>query len=94
MDAWMHVAGAHVLGHGAKVVTPEAGSHRVECACGYTSLVIHDDTGACLLLTLHLQAAVRAGARVVGGDDGLAGVREPRRPLPPDDELTVERGIA
>jgi len=47
------------------------------------------------MLVMHLESAVKKGAPVVPGDaDGLAGVREPRRPLPPDHELSAARDIA
>ncbi|MCU1589155.1 MAG: hypothetical protein JWP11_411 [Frankiales bacterium] len=89
----MQVPGAWVLGHSASVLGREPGFHAA-CPCGYTSMTFARIDPACLSLTLHLQSAVRAGAPVMGEGDGLAGVREPRRPLPPHDHLSAARDIA
>ena len=89
VNGWMQVPGAWVVGHRAAVSRNEHG-FLARCSCGYASLTIPHVDPACLSLTSHLQAAVRAGAPVVGDDDGLAGVREPRRPLPPYSHETAE----
>lgn len=78
----MRTPGAWVLGHRAQVTRSDAGTAAV-CSCGYVSLQTASLDNSCLSLVDHLQGAVRAGARVMRGDDGLAGVREPRRPLRP-----------
>lgn len=83
----MQRAGAHVVGHDARVRVG-AGGARLHCGCGEGASPRYDVTLACLDLVLHLQAAVRGGAEVVGGEEpreGGAGVREPRRPFPPHD---------
>ena len=63
---------------------------QASCTCGYPFTPQASVQGACLALAHHLQAAVRDGARVIPGDEGLAGVREPRRPLMPLGSSTVE----
>lgn len=86
-DAWWREPGASVQGHGGGVRTrgPQA---QASCDCGAALSAQPSVPAACLTLLLHLQAAVRDGALVVGrggGEDdggGLAGVREPRRPVP------------
>jgi hypothetical protein len=93
VDEWMHRPGARVRGHRAIVRRDEAG-WVASCSCGYLSLPFSVDTQPCLLLTLHLQSEVRGGAQVTGDDDGLAGVREPRRPLPPHGHGTATRDSA
>lgn len=86
MDDRLWIRGARVEGHRARVVGRESDA-RVSCSCGQPFAVHPSAAGACLALVLHLDAAVRDGARVLtggaDGDDGSAGVREPRRPLPP-----------
>ena len=69
---------------------------QVSCSCGRRFAAQPSVQGACLVLVQHLQSVVRDGARVVrGGDDGgLAGVREPRRPMPSLGSGTVELDIA
>jgi hypothetical protein len=84
VDDWMRVPGASVQGHRA-VVRVLGGGAEMSCTCGSTSPVQPSAYGACLALVLHLEAAVRGGATVVGPEDdgdGRAGVREPRRPVP------------
>lgn len=58
---------------------------QASCSCGRVLPEGLTVPGACLTLVQHLQAAVRHGAEVSSreDDDGSAGVREPRRPLPP-----------
>jgi hypothetical protein len=65
-----------------------------QCSCGYASLAFSGQNEPCLLLALHLQAAVRGGAAVTDDGDGLAGVREPRRPLPPHDHGSAAHDVA
>lgn len=81
----MREPGAQVAGHRATVSWRDLDS-TVACSCGYAVQAQPSVQGACLSLVQHLEAAVRDGAEVVrggeGGGDGLAGVREPRRPLP------------
>jgi len=94
VDAWMDNPGAKVVGHRASVRAADTGL-RVECSCGHITPVSQEESNACLMLVMHLEAAVRKGAPVVrGDDDGLAGVCEPRRPLPPNHELSAARDIA
>ena len=89
VDEWMREPGARVQGHAARL-EPSEGRLRVACGCGYRSFGFATQASACLLLVVHLQAAVRGGARVApGDDDGLAGVREPRRPVPPYDQSAL-----
>lgn len=78
----MHRPGARVEGH-ATLVRESADGSVAACSCGYVAGSALTPGAACLLAVQHLQGAVRDGARVVDDDDGLAGVREPRRPLPP-----------
>ena len=68
----------------------------MSCSCGRPFVEQPSVQGACLALVLHLQAVVRDGATVIGGedDDGSAGVREPRRPVPPRGSGSVELDIA
>jgi len=90
----MDSPGAKVVGHHASVRAADAGL-RVECSCGHVTPVSSEESNVCLMLVMHLESAVRKGAPVVpGDDDGLAGLREPRRPLPPDHELSAARDIA
>jgi hypothetical protein len=49
--------------------------------------------GGCLAVVQHLLAAVRDGAKVVTDDDGLAGVREPRRPKSPLGSISTEADL-
>jgi len=79
----MKLPGAQVVGHHA-VVRPAGDGSQATCTCSYQSTP-SSVAGACLALTRHLSAAVKSGARVVTDRDGLAGVREPRRPLQPHD---------
>jgi len=81
------------LGHRA-YSTEQPGGYRVECTCDYVSFTFRAHEQACLSPTMHLQSEVRAGAPVIRGDDGLAGVREPRRPLPPYSHGSAELDIA
>lgn len=90
----MHEPGAQVEGHRGRV---RAGGSAVQasCSCGHRFTESSSVQGACLALVQHLQKVVRDGAVVRGGgDDGLAGVREPRRPVPPHGGGSVELGIA
>jgi len=89
----MQEPGAWVLGHRA-YSTVHADGYQVQCTCGYVSFTFRAHEQACLSLALHLQSEVRSGAPVIRGDDGLAGVREPRRPLPPYGHGTAELDIA
>jgi hypothetical protein len=90
----MDEPGAWVDGHrgavrGRGLLSP------VSCSCGHPFAAQPSVQGACLVLVHHLQSVVRDGARVVrGDDDGLAGVREPRRPVPSLGSGTVELDIA
>jgi hypothetical protein len=94
-DAWWRVPGASVAGHRGAVRARAAGA-QASCSCGRPFLAQPDVAAACLALLLHLQAAVRDGAPVTGGDDddGLGGVREPRRPPPSSGGGGVELDIA
>lgn len=85
----MREAGAWVEGHRGSV---RARGQTVQalCACGYPFAQQASIQGACLALVQHLQGAVRNGAKVLPGDDGPAGVREPRRPLAPLGSGSVE----
>lgn len=85
----MREPGARVEGHQG-LVRRSGATARVACACGYPFTPQATVQGACLALAQHLQGAVRDGARVIPGDEGLAGVREPRRPLTPLGSATVE----
>ena len=77
----MRVPGASVEGH--RAVVRLLGRNAVaSCSCGSTSVVLPSAYSACMALVRHLQAAVRDGATVTAPDDGLAGVREPRSPVP------------
>ncbi len=92
----MHQPGAWVEGHRGAVRWHSLVS-QVSCSCGHRLAAQPSVQGACLVLVQHLQSAVRDGARVVrdGDDDGgQAGVREPRRPMPPLGSGTVELDIA
>lgn len=86
MDAWTTEPGARVEGHRA-AVHERGASWQVSCTCG-RSAAQPSVGAACLALVMHLEAAVRDGARVVRDEDdsddggGSAGVREPRRPVP------------
>ena len=93
----MDEPGARVEGHRGAVRRSGSGA-QASCSCGR---VLPDGLtvpGACLTLVQHLQAAVRNGAAVSrggeGDDDGSAGVREPRRPLPSAGSGGVELDIA
>lgn len=79
-------------GHRADLVCQDD-RYRVRCQCGLLSLD-HALPDACLLLVGHLDQTVRRGAPVLPGDDGLAGVREARRPLPPSggSAVALDRG--
>lgn len=95
-DAWWRVPGASVDGHRGAVRACAAGA-QASCSCGRPFLAQPDVAAACLALLLHLQAAVRDGARVTGGGDdadGLGGVRAPRRPPPSSGSGGVELDIA
>ena len=81
VEAWAREPGARVQGHRAVLVSQD-NRYRVTCECGLSSLD-HALPDACLLLLSHLEEMVRGGASVLPGEDGPAGVREPRRPLPP-----------
>jgi hypothetical protein len=81
-----------VLGHRAAVRYDKDGS-RVLCSCGYKSVTPLALDAACLSLVMHLQSVVHRGATVIDGDDGLAGVREPRRPYPPHGSGSMERAV-
>ena len=87
VDDRLWTRGARVEGHRARVVGRESDA-RVSCSCGQPFAAQTSAWSACHALVLHLDAAVRDGARVLtggeDGDDGSAGVREPRRPFPPD----------
>jgi len=87
----MHEPGAWVEGHRG-AVRGHGVLSQVSCSCGRRFAAQSSVQDACLVLVQHLQWVVRDGARVVrGGDeDGLAGVREPRRPLPSPGSGTVE----
>ena len=78
----MREVGAYVIGHRARVRGGSEGSY-ASCPCGWQSQVTGSVDNSCLALVDHLQQQVRYGARVARGDDGTAGVREPRRPLRP-----------
>ncbi len=82
VDAWMKEPGAWVVGHHAVVRGDAQGTFAV-CSCGWSSSFTAVIDRSCTALVDHLQAVVRAGAPVMHGDDGTAGVREPRRPLRP-----------
>jgi len=82
MDAWMREPGAWVVGHHAVVHGDAEGTSAV-CTCGWASAFTAVIDRSCTALVDHLQAVVRAGAPVMRGDDGTAGMREPRRPLRP-----------
>lgn len=94
VDAWMDEPGARVEGHRA-TVRQQGLALEVVCSCGHAFPAQSSVPGACLTLVRHLEAVVRAGARVRrGGEDGgTAGVREPRRPVPPDGTGTVQLDI-
>ena len=79
----MQEPGARVDGHRG-AVRADGLTARASCTCGQAFVDQPTVAGACLLLVQHLQTAVRGGALVVpgGDDDGPAGVREPRRPVP------------
>jgi hypothetical protein len=79
----MREPGARVDGHRGAVHGRDRGP-QVSCSCGQPFVAQSSVQGACLALVQHLEAVVRNGAEVVrgGDDDGLAGVREPRRPSP------------
>ena len=90
----MRVPGASVDGHRG-AVDRRGLSAQASCTCGEFSSVQPSVQGACLLLVMHLQAAVRDGARVTyDDDDGLAGVREPRGPVPSRGGGSAELDIA
>jgi hypothetical protein len=83
----VRIPGARVAGHSGAVLARPTGA-QATCSCDRPFPPQPSVSGACLALVLHLQGAVRDGARVVlpgdddGPDDGLGGVREPRGPLP------------
>lgn len=85
----MRVPGAQVVGHRASVRSLATGAVAA-CSCGYASPPAAHVHGACLLVAMHLQHEVRSGAEVSWGDDGTAGVREPRRPRAPLGALDVD----
>ncbi len=87
MEAWAKQPGTRVQGHRAVLVSQDD-RYRVRCECALFSLD-HALPDACLLLVAHLEQMVRDGAPVLPGDDGLAGVRETRRPLPPSGGTAV-----
>ena len=91
----MREPGAWVVGHRAAVRGSRSGV-QASCSCGRVLPEGLTVPGACLTLVQHLQAAVRDGAAVSSGedDDGSAGVREPRRPLPPAGGGRVELDLA
>ncbi len=91
----MHEPGAWVEGHRGAVRGRGLVS-QVSCSCGHRFAAQPSVQGACLVLVQHLQSVVRDGARVArgGDDDGLAGVREPRRPMPSLGSGTAELDIA
>jgi hypothetical protein len=66
------------MGHRA-VLRNATSTARPICECGYPFIPQPTLEGGCLAVAQHLVAAVRDGAVVVTDDDGLAGVREPRR---------------
>ena len=90
----MQRPGAQVRGHHAVVHRTDSELLIASCSCGYRSPSFAGEAEACLVLMLHLQSAVRGGAQVLDDGDGLAGVREPRRPLPPHDHGTATRDTA
>ena len=79
----MRVPGASVEGHRG-AVRVRGRDAETRCSCGRPFPDQPTVQAACLVLVLHLQAAVRDGAGVTGpdDDDGAAGVREPRGPVP------------
>ena len=91
----MHEPGARVEGH-RSVVRGDGHTTEVVCSCGQPFGPQASVPSACLVLVRHLQTAVRQGAQVLPGDDdgGLAGVREPRRPVPSSGSGSVELDIA
>lgn len=93
----MHEPGAWVEGHRGAVRPSASGSGaQASCSCGHVLPEGMTVPGACLTLVQHLRASVRDGAQVFrgDGDDGTAGVREPRRPLPSAGSGGVELDIA
>ena len=86
--------GARVVGHAAYVRGTREGA-AVECSCGHRTPRDRSLGVACAELVRHLDDAVRGGAEVVDGDDddGTTGVREPRRPLPPDSGAGAARTV-
>ena len=91
----MRVPGAWVEGHRG-AVRGRGLIAQASCSCGRPFPAQPSVQGACLALVLHLQAVVRDGAKVRGGDDddGLAGVREPRGPVPSRGSGSLELDIA
>jgi hypothetical protein len=89
VEAWMRQPGARVMGHRA-VVRNATSTALPICECGYPFIPQPTLEGGCLAVSQHLVAAVRDGAVVVTDDDGLAGVREPRRPRSPLGSASAE----
>jgi hypothetical protein len=92
VDSWTDLPGARVEGHCA-VVRGTAGASFATCDCGYRSRSGPSVEVSCELLVSHLQAEVRAGARVLFDDGGQAGVREPRVPVRPLGSLDVRLDV-
>ncbi len=94
----MRIPGARVDGHRGAVLARWNGA-QAACSCDRPFPPQPSTSGACLALLLHLQAAVRDGARVLlpgdddGRDDGLGGVREPRGPVPSTGSGGAELGL-
>ncbi len=91
VEPWMKQPGARVRGHRA-LVRNEPSAAWPSCECGYPFVPQPTVEGGCLAVVQHLLAAVRDGAKVVTDDDGLAGVREPRRPESPLGSIGTEAG--
>lgn len=89
VEPWMKQPGARVRGQRARVGN-EPSAARPRCECGYPFVPLPTMEGGCLAVVQHLLAAVRDGAEVVPDDDGLAGVREPRRPKGPLGSISTE----
>ena len=85
--------GVRVRGHHATILQADGGMV-ANCSCGYLSPTFTGRGEPCLLLMLHLQSAVRRGTQLTDDGDGLAGVREPRRPRPSHDHGTATRDTA
>ena len=94
----MRIPGARVDGHRGAVLARPTGA-QAACSCERPFPPQPSVAGACLALVLHLQGAVRDGARVVlpgdddGLGDGLGGVREPRGPVPSTGSGGAELGL-